>query len=121
MPVGRPWPVTLPQEFSQQGFQKEQTPVRIETETDAGFVRRRRRFTQPTRTYPGTMLLDDTQVDTFYTFYDTTTNGGSLDWDWKDPLTEQAAVVAFVGEEPTVVSEGAAFRASFSVRVISLE
>lgn len=121
MPVGRPWPASLPQDFSQNNYQGDRTPVRIESDTDSGFIRRRRRFTQPTRSYRNSMLMDDAQLTTFYSFYDDDTKGGSLDFDWKDPRTQQAAVVAFVGEEPIDVANGADFRVTFAVRVVSYE
>ena len=78
------WPVSLPQNIEinvkdvrQKGF--------IRTPMSAGPVKQRKRFSATSRAISGTMHLTAAQRVTFETFYVTTINEGSDEFDFIDP------------------------------------
>jgi hypothetical protein len=66
-----------------------------ETQMDAGPAKIRRRFTTNTTRYQLSVAMDQTQLATFETFYYTTLQGGSLSFDWVEPVTRVAQTFRF--------------------------
>lgn len=78
------WPGTLPQtmrlgmvETHQAGF--------VRTPMDAGPAKTRKRFTFTSRVQTGTMMMTETQRETFETFFTTTLEMGSVTFRFNDP------------------------------------
>lgn len=119
MPTTINWPTTLPEAFSQVRFEGDSFPAKIESPTDEGPTRRRRRFTDTNQTFAGDMLIERTQYQAFEDFYRTETRQGTLTFNWIHPITEAAKEVAFLGDEPKWVTAGSEFRVSFRIEVIA--
>ena len=97
------WPDTLPQAFSQDGYQETLPNVTIRSEMDAGPAKSRRRFTCQVTPIKGQMVLTTAQKGYLKTFYNTTTAGGSLSFTFPH---DGADVLRFVG--PPVITPFAA-------------
>lgn len=81
------WPTSLPQTPLQEGFSEELPRVTITTPMDAGPAKVRRRFTAGVTKYTMEFDLTTAQRATFITFFETTTLGGSIKFDFPDPVT----------------------------------
>jgi len=89
------WPASLPQNPLQQGFSEEMPKLSITTQMDAGPDKVRRRFTAGVTKYNLQFDLTTAQRATFITFYETTTLGGSVRFDFPDPVTGVTAEFRF--------------------------
>lgn len=89
------WPAALPQTPLQQGFAEELPRLSITTQMDAGPAKVRRRFTAGVTKYNMQFDLTTAQRATFITFYETTTFGGSVRFDFPDPVTAVTAEFRF--------------------------
>ena len=78
------WPATLPQYF-EVGVQDTRQQGFIRSQTDTGPYKQRKRFTATSRFLSGTMLMTGTQRATFETFYKTTLEEGTSEFDFIDP------------------------------------
>jgi len=97
------WPDTLPQSWSQDGYQETLPNVVQRTEMDAGPAKTRRRFTCQVTPIKGKMVLTTAQKGYIETFYNTTTAGGSLSFTFPH---DGADVLRFVS--PPVITPFAA-------------
>lgn len=95
------WPATLPQKLNRARYSESPAMTTIRTSMDAGPDKVRRRFTAGVRPVQGQILLTETQLDTFKTFYNTTLQGGALRFDWDEPLDDTTAVEMRFTSEPT--------------------
>jgi hypothetical protein len=73
--------------------------IRFQTEVGAAKVRQRTTSTAGVLEVP--MAMTAAQVATLYTFFDTTTSGGSLRFEWQHPRTGATHEMRFL-EPPTV-------------------
>ena len=99
------WPSSLPQEVQVQGFSiSPDSGGAIRTEMDSGPAFQRSRYTATTEPFSGRVWLDATQFQTFRTFYVDTLANGSVSFDWKHPITKNAATVRFDVSQPWQIS-----------------
>lgn len=78
------WPGSLPAPVVN-GFQKKQRGNTVSTTTAQGVQRARQRFTGKVWDFLITLPpITATQLATFETFYETTTESGTLEFDWYD-------------------------------------
>ena len=82
------WPNTLPNFLETDGYNHAIGDTTIRTTMDVGLDKLRKRFTKSIDTTDGNMKLDRTQYLTLDTFYKTTLNGGTLPFEFIDPLTQ---------------------------------
>lgn len=109
------WPAFLPQSFLVEGYQEEKQDTRIRTAMDSGPAQTRRRFTAALEYFKGRLLLSSTQMTALKLFVDSTTNGGSLPFEWKHP-TEGTTIDVMFTDLPTYTPAGADWwYASFSL------
>ncbi len=78
------WPASLPQQFERQSVQEEMENNVIETPMDYGPPKRRRRTTTNVSHLSGTMIMSETQIAAFKTFYYTTLQETG-NFDFPDP------------------------------------
>lgn len=90
------WPGTLPQQPLIRGYSRTHQPQTVRTEMSAGPAFVRRRFTAASTLFAESFVLDKTQRQTFWDFFNNTCAGGSLAFDWTDPVTGGAAEFRFV-------------------------
>lgn len=100
------WPATLPQYVNVSGYQESLPDQTIESAVDAGPPKVRRRFTANYRAITATIWVDGTQRAAFETFFETTLAGGSLAFDWVNPLTQAAASFRFRRPPPAYEALG---------------
>jgi len=96
------WPGSLPV-YPRYGWQQPFGNNTIVTQTDSGPKKRRRRYSAAApRVFTGQFVFTKAQFATFDTFYETTTKGGSLAFDFTDPVDDTTKDYAFEAP-PTVV------------------
>lgn len=89
------WPVTIPDEFMDDGFAESPPDNSIRSQTDIGPPKIRRRSTAGIRPIVGQQKMTSAQVATLDTFYVTTTQSGSLDFEKKNPRTGSTVNMVF--------------------------
>lgn len=95
------WPVGLPQDFLASASRETLPDVVLRTPMDAGPAKVRRRYTTNVRPVQGQLVpMTRAQVEIFKTFFNESLAGGSLAFDWIDPLTEDAVEFRFVCPPP---------------------
>lgn len=109
------WPGSLPQYVLESGFSESDADALIETGMEAGRPKTRRRFTTSGEQFTMTIVCDATQRATFKTFYNSTTQRGSVNFDWLDPVTRAARTFRFRRPPPKYSQRGAAHLVSFAV------
>lgn len=113
------WPASLPQNLNVGGFQYSQQDQAIRTEMDAGPAFVRRRFTAAATQFSGVVYVDSTQHATFWTFYNSTINGGVDEFTWTHPIDGTSASVRFVGvPSVTPVQTGVLFALSMQLEIL---
>ena len=97
------WTTTLPQSLLHKGFEITKAPNIARTKVEAGPVFQRPRYSVDIDEIKGILLVDSTQLETFWTFYSTILGGGALRFNWKHPITGDDAICQFDGSEPPSV------------------
>lgn len=118
--MAQDWPTSLPQAFQKSDFQDTPQSGVIRTDMSSGYPKIRRRFTAVTRTYTGTMILTETQRQTFETFFNTTLLVGSDIVNFPDPYnTSSLVAMRWVPNSPpyTIQQDGETldWRLSFAI------
>ena len=90
------WPGILPT-APLLGFRETAPDVGLRTKMDSGPAKLRRRFTAGVRPIEVPLVLDDGQLDALADFFETTTAGGTLRFDFVDPRSGAAVKCRFVG------------------------
>lgn len=107
------WPLSLPQNPLQDGFSEDLPRLTVATEMDAGPAKIRRRFTAGVTKYQFEFVMTLAQLNTFKTFYETTTQGGSVKFGFPDPYTTTLTDFRFDTENvPQVKSDNGYYRVS---------
>lgn len=97
------WPPSLPQ-TPLLGWAKQLAETRIRTQTDTGPAKVRRQFTSGVEQLSGVQILvTDAQRATFAEFFDDTTSGGALPFEWQMPDTGSTRNFRFL-ESPVITS-----------------
>ena len=110
------WPATLP--AIELGSRETRQEVRLFTPQDQGPSKVRRQFTTSERQIDATIVCTQAQSETFWTFFDDTSQGGTLSFDYTDP--HDAIVRAFFfgrGVPSTVTLKGQTSGAASLVRI----
>ena len=100
------WPTSLPQKPQQGGFQISVANNVIRTTTDTRNVKTRRRFTSAPTGYTMSFIFNDTQLDTFLTFFENALAYGSLDFEFPDPIDGSVTYRFAFAAQPTINSVG---------------
>lgn len=112
------WPVTLPQYFLADGSYSESPfPTVIETPTDSGIRKTRKRFTGKFLFVSGTIWLSNqSQLDIFESFYYGSADQGNSFFNMPVP-TGGTMVVRFVPGSLVIISDGGVgWKASFKLQ-----
>jgi hypothetical protein len=81
------WPSTLEQKLNESGFTIGFPVSYIESETEIGPKKRRRRTTQTYEQLSCSIIIEKSLYDTFKTFYDVTLSGGVLPFEFNHPIS----------------------------------
>ena len=95
------WPGTLPQTLLYDLVEKRQ-PGKVRSSMDTGPAKQRARFTASVKEYTGALILNQSQLATFNTFYETTIGMGTDSFTWVDPFTDVGINLRFGNGEPEV-------------------
>ncbi len=95
------WPSSLPQRPTVGGYQERFAETVLRTAMDAGAAKLRRRFTTAPRQIELTFRMTAAQVAVLRSFYEETTGGGALPFDWVHPREGGVAEYRFM-EAPRV-------------------
>jgi len=88
------WPLSLPQDaFIGQTFQRR--PAFSQFTVDAGPAKRRRVFGNASTDVQSPMFFTSDQLVDFTEFFEETLQEGSLEFDWRHPITGQLATFRF--------------------------
>lgn len=100
------WPSTLPNEpFTE--LQGQPADNRLRTDMDAGPTKMRRRYTAKRIFYNNVeMYLDGDQLQTLQDFYNNDLNGGTLKFDWDDPVDGTTVQFRFRSPYQYVITAG---------------
>jgi hypothetical protein len=90
------WPATLPQKIEASGYAETDNTVLVRSSMDVGPAKVRRRTTAKVTNITGSISCTKTQVATLQTFYDTTLEGGALEFTWTHPRTGASTDFRFV-------------------------
>lgn len=113
------YPTGLPAFVLQDGFSEKLNNQTIESQTDTGNPKVRRRFTKQIRTFSVTIQLDAAQRETFESFWQDTLAGGSLPFEWLHPMTRVPTTFRFRLPAPSYSAvAGIYIRASFALETI---
>lgn len=113
------WPLTT--SFVDQSGYKESIlndPL-VRTSMDSGPPKSRARFSAVVYTFEGTIsFLSSANVDTLFTFYDTTLVFGSLPFTWTNPRTGSAGTFKWQ-ERPAIVGvDGLSYQVSIKFMIL---
>ena len=97
------WPIDVNTDVSRDDYEEGFADVMIRSQTDHGPAKRRRRFTAAPRELTVTHVFNETELDQFITFFDTTIQGGALSFSYPHPRTGETVTVSFTRTpEPAV-------------------
>lgn len=82
------WPASLPQYPLLQGYDEQPKKAYVEFETDSGIPLRRKKTDAPGSDVRAVFLMDDTQYNTFVTFWEDTIDRGAIAVTWVDFKTD---------------------------------
>lgn len=88
------------------GFGESAPDQLLETKTDAGPGKLRRRSTGAARPIQCSIMCTPDQMTAFDTFFETTLAGGSVDFTWVSPRTQAAKTLRFRKPVPKYVPLG---------------
>jgi len=115
--AGISWPATLYGYILKEGFQEIPPDNTIRTEMDVGPAKLRRRSTSAVRKFTVQMFFTTALVATFETFYNTTSESGSLAFSYRAPRTETLADHRFASV-PTYAKRDQGYVVSFQLELM---
>lgn len=80
------WPASLEQKLNEADFSFSYGSTVINSETEIGLPKSRRRFTKSVDRINCSVLLEKSDKPTFDNFYKTTLNGGQTPFEFEDPF-----------------------------------
>ena len=108
------WPSTLQQLLSEASFSYEIADTSLRTDMDIGPQKVRRRYTKPVNSLTGSIYLTQVQFNIFYSFYNTTLNGGTIQFEFNHPITGVLTNWRFKGPARVQSIGGGNFTVEFS-------
>lgn len=112
------WPSSLPQNLNTDGFSLTQQDQTVRTGMDAGPDFVRRRFTAATAQLSGSIVVDETQYGTFWSFFNNTLSGGSAQFDWTHPVDGSPATMRFSAVPSVSAAGGGLYRVDMQLEIL---
>ena len=81
------WPTSLPQSPKLRGYTESADSNVIRSSNEVGPANQRRRYTAKVKTFPISLVMTTTQLETFDTFLEGTIDDGALPFTWIHPRT----------------------------------
>lgn len=98
------WPATLPAAPTTDGFQIIYPNNVVRSQMDAGPIKQRRRVAWARKQMVAPFMLTSAQMADFEVFYKTTTESGTLIYEWTDPAREVLGEYRII-ENPQIETE----------------
>jgi hypothetical protein len=95
--MAQSWPGTLQDKLSEANFSYTIEDTALRSDMDIGPQKVRRRFTKPINSLTGSIYLTSLEYTTFYNFYNTTLDGGTLPFEFNHPITNELKEWRFKG------------------------
>lgn len=108
------FPSTLQDKVNVAGFSHSIGDTIIRSEVDVGLAKVRRRYTKGIDMFETSIDLDIDDYNTLYNFYNTTLNGGTLTFNYENPLTQTTSEFRFKGPPQITPLGGRYFRVNMS-------
>jgi hypothetical protein len=89
------WPGTLPDTALMEGLIYAPMDQSVSTQMETGPPKRRRRFSTDVIPVQVPLILTGTELTAFLAFYNTTLDGGSAPFTWKDPRLDTTVTFQF--------------------------
>lgn len=99
------WPPSLPNLVNVTGFEEKFANQVIRTQMEVGPSKVRRRSLSSPRDVSMVVTIDGAQKETLDTFFHSTLGGGSLSFDWTDPISQAPRSYRFK-EPPSITAIG---------------
>jgi hypothetical protein len=111
--MAQTWPSTLQKLLSEANFGIALADTTLRSEMEVGPAKARRRYTKGVDLFSASIYLTTSQYSIFYTFYNTTLNGGVLSFTFNHPITQVPTDFRF--KSPPKISSlgGGNFQATF--------
>lgn len=111
--MSQAWPGTLQQLLSEANFGLSIGDTVLRSDMDVGPQKVRRRFTKGVNTFSASIYLTVAEYTIFYTFFNTTLNGGTLPFTFNHPITQVPTDFRFKSPPKIASLGGGQFTASF--------
>lgn len=98
------WPSSLEQKVLVQGFGLNLGNTVLTSENEVGLPKERRRFTKAADRLQTSIIATRSEVTTFLNFYKTTLAGGTLSFDFTDPITDVTNEYKFDTQNPPQIT-----------------
>lgn len=112
------WPASLPSSLLANGYSRQKGDQTIRTQMDAGPAKVRRRFSAAPTEVSGSMIVTMAQIGTLQDFFDQTLAGGSLPFDWADPVDGAVVSWRFTAPPSSAALGASLFRVSLSLEIL---
>lgn len=95
--MGVPWPSELQDIINEAGFGHDMGDTVLRSEMDVGVAKLRRTSTRPIDGFNCTINLTSAQYSIYYSYFNTSLNGGVTPFSFDHPITGVATDFRFVG------------------------
>lgn len=115
------WPAspTLPQRLLAETYSEGFADGRLVSQMETGPAKVRRRSSAMPRPIKGEMIMTAAQVASLRTFFNTTLIGGSLPFNFPDPITYPTTIlVRFAGGVPAVSAFGSRYKVALDLEIL---
>jgi hypothetical protein len=98
------WPGALEDKLNEADFSYQMGDTTIQSETEIGEPKVRRRFTRAVDRISCSIIIEKSDVDTFFNFYRTTLNGGVNAFEFTDPISNTTKEYRFDTSSPPQIT-----------------
>lgn len=113
------WPVSLPQKSQTDGYRESPVSSVLRTSVDVGAPKQRRRYSASVKTLAISILVTTDQIDTFEDFVRDDLQGGSLEFDWIHPRTEDPISARIINGDYSISNAGGPnYFINFSIEIL---
>lgn len=116
MPLAQTWPITLPNNFQQNGYTEGDISNFVETAMDSGPAKRRKKQTKVYKPISGQMIITTAQKAIFQAFFTDTIGYGSLPFTM--PTYGGATIDVYIDSQSIAPKSGSQWTLSMTLRAL---
>lgn len=110
------WPTSLPQYVQLDGYAERPVDITVRSSVDVGPEKARPRYSSMPVDFVCPMLFTSAHIDTLDSFYESTLEFGTLEFDWQHPRTLAAATFKFQSRPDYQPAGGGFYRVTLNLR-----